>query len=111
MTPVTDKLIEEMAEMIVKAVNPRQVILFGSHARGAARPGSDVDFLVIEDEPFGAHRSRRQEMAKLWRLLACFAVPKDFLVYSREEVDQWRHSRNHVIAHALKEGKLLYERH
>jgi hypothetical protein len=30
MTPVTDKLLEEMTRKIVETVNPRQVVLFGS---------------------------------------------------------------------------------
>ncbi|MDD2201334.1 MAG: nucleotidyltransferase domain-containing protein [Firmicutes bacterium] len=32
----------------------------------------------------------------------------DILVYSREEVDRWRDSRNHVIGRALREGVVLY---
>lgn len=27
-----------------------------------------------------------------------------------EEIDQWKDVRNHVIAHAIKDGKVLYER-
>jgi hypothetical protein len=40
-----------------------------------------------------------------------YAIPLDFLVYSPEEVARWENAPNHVIAHALKEGKILYERH
>jgi len=69
-----------------------------------------VDILIVEREAFGPGRSRRQEMARLWRLLAEFRVPKDILVYSSEEVKRWREARNHVIAHALREGRLLYDR-
>ena len=65
----------------------RKVILFGSRARGDARSESDVDILVVEDEPFGPERSRTKEMARLWQ--AC---------------------RNQIVAHALKFGRVLYER-
>lgn len=34
----------------------------------------------------------------------------DFLVYSPEEVDQWKDVQNHVIVRALADGKVLYER-
>jgi len=35
---------------IVRAIDPRRIILFGSRARGDARPESDYDLLVILDE-------------------------------------------------------------
>lgn len=108
MTLVTKELINEMATVVAKEVNPEAIILFGSHANGNARPESDVDLLVIETAPFGPDKDRRKEMVRLWQVLADFSVPKDILVYSHEEVKQWRNARNHVIARALREGKILY---
>ena len=32
------------------------------------------------------------------------------LVYSSDEVERWRESRNHVVGRALREGRVLYER-
>lgn len=100
-----------MTAAIVAAADPEQVILFGSHARGDARPDSDIDLVVIEAEPFGPGRDRRAEAARLWRALAGFRVPKDILVYSRDEAEYWRDSLNNVLARALREGKVLHERH
>ena len=110
MTPVTDELLDQMVRAIVEAVDPEQVILFGSRARGDAREASDVDLVVVESEPFGKTRSRRLEAVRLWRELSSFVVPKDILVYSLDEVEFWRDSLNHVLAQALREGKVLYER-
>jgi predicted nucleotidyltransferase len=111
MIPVTDALLQEMAEAISQAVHPRQIILFGSHARGTAGPDSDVDLIVVEDEPFGPERSRRKEVARILRSLAPFKIPLDVLVYSDQEIRQWRTTKNHLIAHATREGKVLYDRH
>ncbi|MEK9163875.1 MAG: nucleotidyltransferase domain-containing protein, partial [Chloroflexota bacterium] len=36
-----------MVKRIVTQFDPVRIILFGSRARGAARPDSDVDLLVI----------------------------------------------------------------
>jgi uncharacterized protein len=47
-------------------------------------------------------------MTRLWRALGGFAIAKDILVYSHDEVERWRSARNHVIARALQEGRLLY---
>ena len=47
---------------------------------------------------------------RLYQALAGFHVPADVLVYSRDDVDYWRDSLNHVLARALREGKVLYAR-
>ncbi|MBI3071493.1 MAG: nucleotidyltransferase domain-containing protein [Deltaproteobacteria bacterium] len=99
-----------MASSLAREVSPEAIVLFGSHATGGARPDSDVDLLVIESAPFGSGRDRRAELTRLWRALARFAVAKDILVYSRAEIERWRHSRNHIIGRSLREGKVLYGR-
>jgi uncharacterized protein len=109
MTPAIDTVLEEMTRTIVETAQPRKVILFGSLARGDARPESDVDVLVIEDQPFGPDKSRRKETAALWHAQSRLDMAKDILVYTSEEVDKWKDSRNHVVAHALKFGWVLYE--
>ncbi len=108
--PVTDALIAEMVEILVREADPEQVILFGSRGRGDARGDSDVDLIVVEEEPFGPGRDRVKEMARLYRALADFTVPTDILVYSTADVDYWRDSLNHVLARALRDGKVVYER-
>ncbi len=110
MTHVTDTLIDDMVQAIVDEVDPEQVILFGSRGRGDERQDSDVDLVVVEAEPFGPKRSRHREMVRLYHAVAGFPVAADVLVYSREDVDYWRDSLNHVLARALREGKVLYER-
>lgn len=110
MTKKTDALLDRMVKAIVDEVAPEQVILFGSRARGGAAADSDVDLVVVEAAPFGPGRDRRAEAARLWRALADFGVSKDILVYSSDEVEYWRDSLNHVLARALREGVVLYER-
>lgn len=110
MIPVTERLLGEMVQAIVAEVDPEQVILFGSRARGDEREHSDVDLIVVEAEPFGPERSRHKELVRLYHALAGFRVPADVLVYSHEDIDYWRDSLNHVLARALREGKVLYER-
>ncbi len=109
MVNLSDNIIDEMAQRIVQEVHPQRILLFGSWARGQANQDSDIDFLVVEREPFGPNRSRRQEAARIWRCLSEFRIPTDILVYSTNEVAQWEDSVHHVIGMALKEGRVLYE--
>ena len=111
MVSITDELIGQMRDAIVREVHPEKVILFGSWARGQTDTDteSDVDFLVVEREPFGPHRSRHQEATRIWRCLYSFRVPKDVLVYSSHELQENSDRMPHVVATALKEGKILYE--
>ncbi|MFN0135590.1 MAG: nucleotidyltransferase family protein [Phycisphaerae bacterium] len=38
--------VEPFREAVIRRFHPQRIVLFGSHARGAAEPGSDVDLLV-----------------------------------------------------------------
>ena len=110
MIEVNEQILNEMVQGIVREVDPEQVILFGSCLRGQATNDSDVDLMIIEREAFSETRNRGQELARIRRALSSFRVPKDVLVFSADEVAKWRNSLNHIIAAALREGKLLYER-
>lgn len=101
----------EIVRRLVATAQPERIILFGSWATGANKPDSDLDLLVIESEPFGKERSRLREIGRLERALGRLPYPTDILVYSRDEVERWRSSPNHVIAQALKEGTEIYARH
>ena len=46
---ITPEKLREAVRRLVEAAHPRQIILFGSHARGDAREDSDVDLMLIED--------------------------------------------------------------
>lgn len=108
MPDLGDALLDRMIRTLVAEADPEQVVLFGSRARGDARPDSDVDLLIVESEPFGPGRSRNAETVRLDRALPETPVGRDLLVYSRDEIERWRGSRNHVAARALREGRVLY---
>jgi predicted nucleotidyltransferase len=109
-TSVDDRILNGIVQTIVNESDPERVMLFGSRVSGAFGDDSDVDLIVAETEPFHRDRSRRREMARLWTALAQYGVAKDILVFSLDEVDRWRDSLNHVLARALRQGRVLYER-
>ncbi|WP_130472208.1 nucleotidyltransferase domain-containing protein [Candidatus Magnetaquicoccus inordinatus] len=108
---ITETELTAMSARIAETFHPERIILFGSHARGEAQADSDIDLLIITRETYGPHNSRRKAMARVWRLLADIPVAKDIVLFSDAEVEQWRTAKNHLIARALHEGRVLYERH
>ena len=105
-----EKLLAAMADAMVNEVHPEEIVLFGSHARGDARSGSDFDFLVVLPDSEETLRHRRHITGKLYRSLSAYPVAKDILVYTRAEVDHWRRVSGHVVATGLLEGRRLYAR-
>ena len=79
-------------------------VLYGSYARGEARPDSDLDFLVIEPEV----EDHLGEVARLSQTLAPLMVPTDVLVVSAERFEYWKDTPNTVYNHAIREGR-VYE--
>jgi len=108
---VSASMIEDMVTAIVQEVDPEYVYLFGSQVSGNATYDSDVDLLVVEAETFGQQKKRWQEMQRIRKSLRKFRVAKDILLYSQHEFDEVKKSENHVVGHAVHNGRLMYERH
>lgn len=97
--------IAALSAQIVSEFDPQRVVLFGSFARGTARPDSDVDLLVVlpfEGRPF--HKS----LEILNRVDPPFAV--DLIARRPEDVDRRYREGDPLIRDALDHGKVLYER-
>jgi predicted nucleotidyltransferase len=69
MSSPSNDIIRDIVRRIVDTLQPEKVILFGSQARGDARPNSDFDVLVIKpsDEP----RYRRSKPLFTWLWPIC----------------------------------------
>jgi predicted nucleotidyltransferase len=106
MVALEPQLLEQVVERIVDQVRPEKVILFGSRARGSARPDSDLDLLVIAE----SSEPRYRRSAPLYGALSDILVPMDILVYSPQEVDEWRDVRQAFVTTAIREGRVLYEK-
>jgi predicted nucleotidyltransferase len=101
-------LLQQIVDALRAAGQPERVILFGSRARGDARPVSDFDLLIVQSAQPG--NSRWQELRRLRHALRRFPIAKDLLLFRPAEFEYWRESLNHVVGRALREGRLLYER-
>jgi predicted nucleotidyltransferase len=99
-------VVQKMVKRLVERFDPDQIILFGSHARGTAAPGSDVDLLVV----LPVSGSRRAKQVEMRLALHDLNVPHDIIVATPDEVARRRDIVGTIIRPALREGKVLYVR-
>jgi len=104
---VNEALLQQMAAEIHQEIPEAEVRLYGSHARGDARPSSDVDLMIIVTDAWYAQHNWFETLGLLWRKLAHHRVPIDLLLYPRSKVEERRHWLSHVIALAHREGRVL----
>ena len=100
-----DEIIAEMTRRIVERFHPLQVILFGSRARGDARPDSDVDLLVVFPHVENTHDSAVQ----IHRAVSGLGMAKDIVVTTPDEIARWGKLIGTVLEPALREGRILYD--
>jgi predicted nucleotidyltransferase len=102
-----EKIIRSMADRIAERFRPEKIILFGSYARGTAGPDSDADFLVV----MPVEGSRRELSVRIAMAISGLGLPKDVVVVTPEEVERDRNAVGTLIKPALREGRVLFERH
>lgn len=97
-------ILADIVKRIVEAAAPEKIVLFGSAARGAMGPDSDLDLLVIKGGKFNRHRVT----TAIYRNLSG-AIGVDAVVVTPEEVERYRDTHCLVICPAMREGKIVYE--
>lgn len=101
----------EAVKAALAGVQPRpgRVLLFGSRARGDARPDSDLDLLVVMPQATLTSQERQQALRLLRAALRplSLSVGVDLVVVGEEDAERLAGSRWHVVARALREGKEL----
>ena len=105
MQEVPETLLTEIIELVVGALHPEQVYLFGSHAYGQPHRHSDLDLLVVVADDAGDP----EELALAGRraLLGC-PIPVDILVYHRSEMDKWARVRCSLPHMVAEKGREVY---
>ncbi len=98
--------LEAVVERLVRALDPAAIWLFGSRARGEARPESDFDLLVVAkpDGKFdgGSYFEVYEPVRGMG--LGLDVVPCGFL-----DFEEGKALRTTLVAKVVEEGRVLYE--
>jgi predicted nucleotidyltransferase len=91
---------------IVRGFKPDRIVLFGSQARGQARPDSDADLLVVMPE---ASRRRDTETA-IYAALSGIPLATDVIVTTSQDLARDADLVGSVLRPAMREGITIYAR-
>jgi len=100
-----DPPLAEVVRRLVDVYAPERIYLFGSRARGDARPDSDYDLLVLladSDQP--SYRRARQG----YHVLHGSGIAVDLLVWTTAEFERRLPAKASLPATVCREGRLLY---
>ncbi len=104
------KIIQEVVKILVEKAQPDLIIQFGSSLSRDFGADSDLDLIIIEAKSPQLPDNRVEALYQLYLSLSQIPLAKDLLLYSREEFERFKDSKNHIISQALKKGKILYGR-
>jgi len=98
--------IMKAVRLIVRRFHPEKIILFGSRARGNARPDSDADLLVV----MRLNGSRHRLVTRMRVCVSGIGLPKDIVLVTPREFELYKNVPGTIVYPAMREGKVLYER-
>ena len=98
------KILDDLVQRIVGVAHPRQIILFGSAARGDMGPHSDIDVLVVVSD--GTHC--RYTAQRIYQYLIGLGVAVDVIVATASDLQQYGNNFSLVYYPALREGRAIY---
>jgi HEPN domain-containing protein/predicted nucleotidyltransferase len=102
---VVDPVAIEASARMAEAVRPWRIVLFGSRARGTAKPDSDYDFYVEVDADADRLRDIQQRLREsLYRGRLSF----DLKVMQRGSLERRRDDPGTIEWDVAREGKVLY---
>jgi predicted nucleotidyltransferase len=95
-----------VVQRVAAAVDPQSIWLFGSRARGDARPDSDFDLLIV-GKPSGDLTSDDYELVD--RAINGRGVGCDLVPCSADDFTTVAELRTSFVSRVLAEGRCVYE--
>ena len=102
---IDDKLLNEIIQRILTVAQPERIILFGSAAAGRMTRDSDIDLLIVENDPRDPH----EESVRIHQVLRRMGYPFDIIIISKEWFEDSKDVIGGIAYPANKYGKVIYE--
>lgn len=102
---VSNEVLKEVVRRLVKELNAKAIILFGSRARGDWLPWSDYDILIIAD----FKEDYLSRLGKVLEILSNLPIPVEPHPYTLEEAIEMLKKGSPTIVDALEEGIVLHK--
>ena len=102
---IDEQLTGEIVQRICGAARVARIILFGSAVTGEMNRDSDVDLLILEEEPVDV----RGEMVRLRTALRGLDMPFDVMVLSMKRFEKTKNVIGGIAYPANKYGRVLYD--
>jgi predicted nucleotidyltransferase len=98
--------IDEIVLIIVSLVDPDQIVLFGSYARGENKNTSDIDLLILK-------KNLKNSKTITDKLYMSFfdnriKIPVDLLVVDYDKYNNLKNEIGYIYKTINEEGKLIY---
>lgn len=107
MTEELQSAVDSAVEALTSALNPKQIYLFGSCARGTAIDGSDIDLLVVVEDGSG---DKLSNTSKAYRATRQLNVSKDIIVDQESVFKKRARWVSSIEREVMESGKLVYGR-
>jgi len=98
---IDQKIIADIKERLIKLYNPREIYLLEPHRENEG----DIDIMIIVDK---ASLQRYDLMAEGHKALIGIKIPKNILVYTKEEFEDYSKDTS-TLSYLIKQnGKRIY---
>ena len=99
--------IKNISNQIIQLSNPISIYLFGSSVKYEMREDSDLDWLIVIENPA---ESKRKNSQLLYRKIKRELYPCDFIVTDSHQLEKQKSNIGLIYYYILKEGKCIYAR-
>lgn len=97
------KNVGNLLKEVLQGINYKEIILFGSRARGDYSEKSDYDILIVMKNNLTI-REKMELSSLLRKKLAKEEIDADIVIKSKEELNYYRTKIGSVVREVLKEG-------
>jgi len=104
---ISQQIIEEVKQKLIKTYKPLEIYIFGSYAWGCPNEESDLDLLVIIEKD---DKNRYETLVQGHKALMYMNIAKDILVLTQEEFAKYSDDRRMLYFKIKREGTKIYAR-